>query len=344
MRCSWSSLPSGVGGTGVCGVSLAGRSASGWRRGRRGGRDGDAAEGASLGDELLELRADAREKGARASASRPRWRAWPLPTSRSCRASSRPRAGSDKSARPVSVETMARSDALDVAAFEERLDDGGARRGRADAVGLGEDLLDGRVAHELRHAAHRRDERRVVEGLGRRGALVRDGDVERGDGVAEPKRRQGRGRRPSPAPPPSVTVGRESSSVGALRERLPAEGKHLPPGGGEAFAGDLELDLRVCEKLVRRVELRQVPAANELVDGALGGRQRARARAPAPGVGMMRVVRGDLRVVPGPRPQGEVGLARSPQPKAGACLPTAASTSRACARCPSGKYAQSERG
>jgi transposase len=35
--------------------------------------------------------------------------------------------------------------------------------------------------------------RRVVEGLRRQGALARDRDVERGDGVAELKRRQGRG-------------------------------------------------------------------------------------------------------------------------------------------------------
>src|ERR1019366_3247721 len=144
------------------------------------------------------------------------------------------------------------------------------------------------------------------EGLRRRGALAGDRDVERADGVAEPKRRQGRGglllllnRR--------WLAGRQVLVGFGVRERLPAKGENLSPGRGKALTGDLEFDARV-EEFVRRVELRQVPAANELVDGALGGSQlHGRARSSCRRWNDA-VVRADLRVVPRLRAQGEVRL------------------------------------
>ncbi len=169
------------------------------------------------------------------------------------------------------------------AAFKERLEDGGTRGGRAEAVRFGENLLDARIADELGNAAHRSNERGVGEGLGRGGLARDDGqiaDLDRVAGLQAGQRGRILGR---------VAVAFVGRFVGAFRtERPPTERQDLPPVRDESLSRDVELDPRL-EVFVGGIELREIPPADERVDGALTVGER--------GGGPARVCRRDDRVV-----------------------------------------------
>src|SRR6266496_5322373 len=157
---------------------------------------------------------------------------------------------------------------LDKLALEEGLDDLRLRGGRSDAIGFAQEPFDLRIVDKSRDPGHCLNETRVGEALSRRGLLVQDRYAGTRYCVAlaeERKRWRGRVLRGLVGLSRLLGPDRREQRPPALRQRA-------APRRAEPFTDDLELDLRLLE-LERWEELRQVPARDQLVHAALGGRK-----------------------------------------------------------------------